>query len=386
MPLFSAKYLVGIDSHVEAIKLFLDIESNDVRMIVIYGSAGVGKTTIAKAVYNNIFNHFEQSSFLENVSKKSQANGGIQLQETLLFEILGDSNLKIQTVSEGITIIKKVLFHRKILLILDDVDELDQIEKLLGKCDWFASGTRIIITTRYKYLLDSLVNVDLSYKIKELDDCRALELFSWHAFLRHTPKEDYLELSKQVIVYAEGHPFALTIMGISFCGRTKQEWENALDKYKRIPKLEIQEILKLSYEGLDTNEQEIFLRVAWSLNGMKKAIVEDILKTVGLDVVDGIKKLIDKCLITVDQFGTLWMHDLLQQMGQEIVQQESPQMLKDCSRVLIKDTVSSPHLTFLMSFSFRWTNVMIFFFVSFSMQENLSYQYGFEIRITYTFW
>ncbi|XP_050272971.1 uncharacterized protein LOC126716067 [Quercus robur] len=339
MPLFSAKYLVGIDSHVEAIKLFLDMKSNDVRMVVIYGSAGVGKTTIAKAVYKNIFKHFEQSSFLENVSKKSQTNGVIQLQETLLFQILGDSNLKIHNVSKGITMIKEVLLHRKILLILDDVDKLDQIEKLLGKCDWFASGTRIIITTRDKYLLDSLVNVDLSYKVKELDDYRALELFSWHAFLRDTPKEDYLELSEQVIVYAKGHPLALTIMGASFCGRTKQEWENALDKYKRIPKLEIHEILKLSYEALDTNERKIFLQVACSLKGMKKVTVEDLLETEGLDIVDGIKKLTDKCLITVDQFGTLWMHDLLQQMGQEIVQQESPQMLKDCSRVLIKDTL-----------------------------------------------
>ena len=341
--------------------MFLDIESNDVRMVVIYGSAGVGKTTIAKAVYKNIFKHFEQSSFLENVSKKSQTNGVIQLQETLLFQILGDSNLKIHNVCKGITMIKEVLLHRKILLILDDVDKLDQIEKLLGKCDWFAFGTRIIITTRDKYLLDSLVNVDLSYKVKELDDCRALELFSWHAFLRDTPKEDYLELSKQVIVYAKGHPLALTIMGASFCGRSKQEWENALDKYKRIPKLEIQEILKLSYEALDTNERKIFLQVACSLNGMKKVTVEDMLKTIGLDIVDGIKKLTDKCLITVDQFGTLWMHDLLQQMGQEIVQQESPQILKDCSRVLTKDIVSSPHLTFLFSFSFRCTNVMILF-------------------------
>ncbi|KAL4655009.1 hypothetical protein ACB092_01G421000 [Castanea dentata] len=343
MPLFSAKYLVGIDSHVEAIKSLLDIESNDARMVVIYGSAGIGKTTIAKAVYKNIFKHFEQSSFLENVSKKSQTNGVIQLQETLLFEILGDSNLKIHNVSKGITMIKEVLSHRKILLILDDVDKLDQIEKLLGKCDWFASGTRIIITTRDKYLLDSLVNVDLRYKVKELDHYRALELFSWHAFQRDTPKEDYLELSEQVMVHAEGHPLALTIMGASLCGRTKQEWQNAFEKYKSIPKLEIQEILKLSSEALDTNERKIFLQVACSLNGMKKVTVEDIRKTVGLDTVDGIQKLIDKRLITVDQFGTLWMHNLLQQMGQEIVQQESQQMLKDCSRVLIKDTLPLRH-------------------------------------------
>ena len=42
----------------------------------------------------------------------------------------------------------------------------------------------------------------------------------------------------------------------------------------------------------------------------------------------GIGKLIDKCLITVGQSGNLWMHDLLQQMGREIVQQESEELGK----------------------------------------------------------
>ncbi|KAL0013064.1 hypothetical protein SO802_000133 [Lithocarpus litseifolius] len=332
MPLFVAKYPVGINSRVEAIKLSLDIESNDVRMVVIYGSAGVGKTTIAKAIYNIIFNHFEQSSFLENVSNKSQANGVIQLQETLLSKILGDNNLKIQNVSVGINMIKRVLLHKKVLLILDDVDKLDQIEKLLGKCDWFAPGTRIIITTSDKYLLDSLVNVDLSYKVNELDDYEALELFSRYAFQTNTHAEDFLELAEQVVVYAKGLPLALTIMGASFFGRSKQEWENALDKYKRIPKQEIQEILKLSYEGLDGNAQEIFLNIACFFNGFKKDNVEIILDGLGLYAVCGLAILIDKCLITIGQFDELLMHDILQQMGQEIVLQESPQ--KPRSRLL----------------------------------------------------
>ena len=55
MPLFVAKYPVGINSRVEAIKLLLDIDSNDVCMTGIYGLGGVGKTTIAKAIYNKFF-------------------------------------------------------------------------------------------------------------------------------------------------------------------------------------------------------------------------------------------------------------------------------------------------------------------------------------------
>ena len=83
--LFVAKYPVGIDSRVEEIELLLDTKSNGVRMLGIHGLGGVGKTTIAKAVYNRIFNHFDRSCFLENVREKSwTTNGIIQLQETLL--------------------------------------------------------------------------------------------------------------------------------------------------------------------------------------------------------------------------------------------------------------------------------------------------------------
>jgi hypothetical protein len=52
--------------------------------------------------------------------------------------------------------INEILSRKKVLIILDDVDELAQIENLLGKYDWFASGSRIIITTRDKHLLTTL--------------------------------------------------------------------------------------------------------------------------------------------------------------------------------------------------------------------------------------
>ena len=50
----------------------------------------------------------------------------------------------------------------------------------------------------------------------------------------------------------------------------------------------------------------------------------DILNSFHLHPIIGIQILIDRCLINVDQFNRLWMHDLLQQMGRKIVRQESP--------------------------------------------------------------
>ena len=52
--------------------------------------------------------------------------------------------------------IKERLSFMRILLVLDDVDKWIQIENLLGKCDWFAFGSKIIITTRDKHLVATL--------------------------------------------------------------------------------------------------------------------------------------------------------------------------------------------------------------------------------------
>ena len=119
MPLYVAKYPVGINSHVEAITLQLDIGSNDVRMLGMYGLGGVGKTTIAKAVYNKIFYNFERSFFLENVRKKSGTfDGIIQLQEILLCEALGNRQLKMCSESKRTIAIENILRNKRILLIL----------------------------------------------------------------------------------------------------------------------------------------------------------------------------------------------------------------------------------------------------------------------------
>ena len=78
--LYVAKFPVGLNSHAKEIKSLL--ESNDVRIVAIHGLGGMGKTTIAKAVYNRIVDSFEGSYFLENVRESSRTiDGTIQLQD-----------------------------------------------------------------------------------------------------------------------------------------------------------------------------------------------------------------------------------------------------------------------------------------------------------------
>ena len=339
MTLPVAEYPVGIKSRVEDLIACLDIESNeDIHMVAICGLGGIGKTTIAKALYNEISHHFEAKVFLENVRERSETNEGIIcLQNILLYEILGGKNLEVCSVYSGITMINECLCQKRLLIILDDMDNLDQIEKLIGKCDQFAAGSRIIMTTRNKRLLLTLRN-DIStyeYEVKALNEYEAIELFNKHAFRSNKPNGDYLELVHKVIQYAKGLPLALVVMGADLYRRPKSEWESALKKYEKIPKGDIQKILKISYEGLDENEQNIFLDIACFFKGycMNYDKVVAILEDCDLEPIDGISRLMDKCLVTINHYNKLSMHDLLQRIGREIVRQESPQNPGERSRL-----------------------------------------------------
>jgi len=204
---------------------------------VIHGLGGIGKTTIAKVFYNKIVDSFEGSCFLENVRENSRTiDGTIQLQGKILSKILRASHVKEDNVPRGINVIKERLCNKRVLSILDDVDNSKQIEDFLGECDWFLSRSRVIITTRDEHMLATLPQGCKTYKVKELGAHEALELFSQHAFHKSKPPQDYLELAYQVMDYTKGLPLALTIIGFDLCGRIKDEWKTAINKYEKIPK------------------------------------------------------------------------------------------------------------------------------------------------------
>ncbi|CBI17047.3 unnamed protein product, partial [Vitis vinifera] len=148
--------IVGMDYRLERLISLLEIGLNDVRMVGVYGLGGIGKTTIINALYNRISNQFESVSLLTDVRKESTENSGglLKLQQQLLNDILGTTRkIVLRNVHEGIKEIRDKLSSKRVLVFLDDVDELTQLEHLIGKHNWFGPGSRIIITTRKKDLL-----------------------------------------------------------------------------------------------------------------------------------------------------------------------------------------------------------------------------------------
>ncbi|CAN1245450.1 Disease resistance protein L6 [Linum grandiflorum] len=141
--------LVGIDFHVqEVMRLLNNIESGDGKIVGIQGIGGMGKTTIAKAVFDKICANFNRCCFLENVRELlSKSDGITSLQNKLISSILR-VDFQVKDASEGVKTIRERVCKYKVLVVLDDVDDKFEFGQILGKLDNFSSESRFVITTR----------------------------------------------------------------------------------------------------------------------------------------------------------------------------------------------------------------------------------------------
>ncbi|KAJ9177990.1 hypothetical protein P3X46_009912 [Hevea brasiliensis] len=322
-----AKHPVGIDSRVKEVIFLLSLDASNVNIVGIRGMGGIGKTTIAKALFNQLCHGFQGScSFLSNVREVSeQPNGLVQLQKQLLHDTLKLGNFKnLSSVDSGIHLIKERLRYRRVFVVLDDLDQMKQVDALMGDRNWFGPGSRIIITTRNAHLLDQL-EVVLQYEVRELNHEESLELFSWHAFKQIHPSNEYVKISNEVVDYVGGLPIALEVLGSYLCKRSIPEWRSAVEKLRKIPHQQIQKKLRISFDALDDDKiKDIFLDIACFFAGVDKDHVAKILDGCGLFPEIGIRVLIQRSLVKIDCWNRLVMHDLLRDMGREIVRVASP--------------------------------------------------------------
>ncbi|KAL5843536.1 hypothetical protein ACOSQ4_009494 [Xanthoceras sorbifolium] len=307
-PPSDSKGLVGIDLRVERVKSLLCIGKSDFEIIGIWGMGGIGKTTIAEAVVTQISSQFEGNYFIANVREESErSNGLVRLREKVLSKMLEEEYVDFGTPYIP-QYIKDRLKHKKVLIVLDDVNTLKQLETLSNGLDEFGLGSRIIITTRDRQLLYNY-GVNKIYEVEAFDKQEAHQLFCKHAFKQDNPRKDLMVFVDKVVDYAKDNPLALKVVGSSLFHQDKQYWES--------------ELQKIGYDGLDDEQKNIFLDIACFFKGKDMFSLTEILGACYFSAQAGLKVLIDKSLLTISS-RRIEIHDLLQEMGWEIVRQESP--------------------------------------------------------------
>ena len=330
LPLLSTtKFPVGLQSRVEDVILTIKSKSTQVFTIAICGMEGSGRTTLAKAIYNQIHGTFTEKSFIEDIAQVSQTRGYVPLQEQFLSDVV-KTKVEISDVEMGKSMIWERLYGKRVLLVLDDLNDYGQLG-LWGTSSWFGEGTVIIITMREEDL-PSMHEVDSAFRINPMNANESLELLSWHAFREPKPKEEYRVLAKRVVAYCGALPLALEVIGTYLYKRTKDEWNRVLIRLDLTPPQGVvfrlyytppQNILKISFDGLFNQEKYLFLDVCCVFVGKSRAYVTKILNGCGVDPDSGIRVLIKRNLIKVKKNNKFGMHNLLREMGSEIISEIS---------------------------------------------------------------
>ncbi|GJW82632.1 Toll/interleukin-1 receptor domain-containing protein [Tanacetum coccineum] len=186
-------------------------------MFEIKGIGGGGKTTLARAVYDRISTMFEGKSFVENVREvlKPSLSGLKKLQKRILKDVLNEQDITFSSVHDGTEMLIATMRRRRILVVLDDVDCIEQLEALAGESNWYAFETEI-------------------------------------------PTRGYEELSRQIVQYAHGLPLTIKVLGLFLCDQNEPEWIDAIKRLKTIPLKATMERLELSYNGLEEDYWKYF--------------------------------------------------------------------------------------------------------------------------------
>lgn len=317
--LVEVDHLVGINFRAQEVIQMLSTLSNEVLIVGICGEEGIGKTTLAKSIYNRIGHYFEYKSFHENVSDVSVGNDLIDLREKILSNLSDTAERKRYNTQGGKNIPKEILPCKRALIVFDNVTSLAQLEAFIGSQEWSGQGSRIIVTGSHESLVRRGA-INGIYEVKKMNSEESFQLFSLRAFKQSRPREDFVYLSSDAIEHCRGNPLALKILGASLAGRKREEWESALKKLKKIPDADISSVLKISYDSLSDEEKDIFLYISCFFIGMDKNYV--VLNGFGLDIETGLTVLIERGLVTVDEYNKLQMHGLLQDMGKNILREK----------------------------------------------------------------
>jgi predicted ATPase len=203
-----SKDLVGINSRTEALQNHLLLELvDDVRALGIWGMGGIGKTTLAMDLYGQISHRFDASCFIDDVSKIYRLHDGpINVQKQILHQTLGIEHHQIYNCYSATDLIRRRLRREKTLLILDNVDQVEQLEKIAVRREWLGAGSRIIIISRDEHILKEY-GVDVVFKVPLLNPTESHKLFCRKAFkVEKIIMSNYQNLVDEILDYANGLP------------------------------------------------------------------------------------------------------------------------------------------------------------------------------------
>lgn len=317
-----SKYPTGLDQKIKEFEATVSLqqESSEIRVIGIVGIGGVGKTTLAKEIFNRERSNYKRSCFLFEVREKS-----LESLQSMLLKDLAQLNDQVSSTDEGIEKIKRYLKSCHCVIIIDDVDHIRQLNALLSPVkDVLQSGSLIFVTSRDRNVLSSSgIPESCIYMLTGLNPSHSKDLFCLHAFGHSHPVAGFEEIVGQFLDVCNGLPLSLIVLGAHLHGKIDLKyWEAQFRKICRALPTDIHSRLRISYDSLDEEEKQIFLDVACFFIGEDRDTAIRIWEGSGWEGWLGLRNIENRCLVEVDSENRIRMHDQLRDLGRDLAKKE----------------------------------------------------------------
>ncbi|KAL3737213.1 hypothetical protein ACJRO7_026043 [Eucalyptus globulus] len=256
---------VGLDISLNKVWKWL-VDEKQVGVIGLYGTGGVGKTTLMKRINEELSHANHKFDVVIWVVVSRQVNED-SIQDAIRKRLnIKDESWGGWSQDERINYLWEVLTHKKFVLLIDDVWASMDLSKIGVPRPSFENGSKVVVTTRSEQVCDQM-RADRTFEVQCLKFEEAMGLFENNiSKLTIHSHPEILELAKDIVGECKGLPLALTTVGRAMANRKKpSEWKHALrmlrnNPYKLSGMEEVYHILEFSYISLnDSTDRLCFL-------------------------------------------------------------------------------------------------------------------------------
>ncbi|XP_019189927.1 PREDICTED: disease resistance protein RPP13-like isoform X5 [Ipomoea nil] len=363
----SKEKMVGKQDEFEIIKeMLIQHPSKQLEIVSIKGMGGIGKTTLAKKIYEHpsITSYFDKRAW--TVASQHHCK------RQMLLDLLGSKDDADKSSDEDIALRLYQSFKcQRYLVVMDDVWSVEAWDALKTCFPNDEYGSRVLLTTRLAKVANHICTQnDFSHQMQLLEQSESWELFNEKAC--KSRGAEFETIGRLVVEKCKGLPLAIIVVAGLFSKlNALDEWKNtanALSSSSRttLDDEECSRILSLSYNHLPHNLKACFLYLGVfpedheikAVNLARLWLAEGLVKAFENESVDAvanryIQDLMDRNLIILNEKSrcgrkvkSFRMHDLLHVF-----------CVKEAQNEKLLHVVESENSCYFPQKGFRWVSI-----------------------------